>query len=111
MQDFTRTLTTVMPQLSADDQSTIQQKYERPGDRDSFDLHSFQSDLMQIVSLSSSKTPTLDTATKQLYQQVLQGLKTGEVTTAFVINLKGRDTLQKGYLNEVMISQSFEDTS
>ena len=59
---------------------------------------------MQIVSLSSARTATLDPTTKQLYREVFQGLKTGEVSMAFVINLKQRDALQKGYINEMMIT-------
>ena len=55
MVDFKRTLTTVMPEVSQQEQAVLGLKYEKPGDPNQIDFLSFSSDLQQIVGLKESR--------------------------------------------------------
>ena len=65
---------------------------------------------MRKVSGEDQALANLDDATKRSYNVLHQFLEQGQVSTRLVIQLKERDRLDNGYLNDQMIIQAFNDT-
>lgn len=82
MRQFTDVLNEVFPQVTALEQQILEQKYQRPGDPQSFDLYAFQNEFHAVVRKSGADgepLASLDEATKRSFDSLRQFLDEGNV--------------------------------
>lgn len=87
-------------------------KYQAHNKPEELNMKAFTDALVQMTTRMKESGATLmnvDNATRSKYDSLAQQLEQGGVALAFVINLRGYDREQKGYLSDKYIVRAYTD--